>query len=74
MRQEVGLIKLLVGEDDLLLGGHILADRAEELIAVLVLAMKAGLPIQALQDAVFPYPTLGEAIGEAARGLLAAAK
>ncbi len=74
MRQEVGLIKLLVGEDDLLLGGHILADRAGELIAVLVLAMKAGLPIQALQDAVFPYPTLGEAIGEAARGLLAAAK
>lgn len=74
LRQPTGLIKLLVGEDERLLGGHILAPQAGELIAVLVLAMKGGLTIQTMQEVVFPYPTLVEAIGEAARGLPAAAK
>lgn len=64
-----GMVKLLVGEDGKLLGGHILAPRAGELIAPVVLAMRQGLPASALAETILPYPTLTEAVRWAATQL-----
>ncbi|GCE27171.1 mercuric reductase [Dictyobacter alpinus] len=57
-----GLIKLLVGMDDTILGGHILGDRADDLIAQIILAMRTGITAQFLADTILPYPTLSEVI------------
>jgi len=57
-----GFVKLLVmpGKDRLL-GATIVADRAGELIAELVLAMKHGLGLNKLLGTIHAYPTLAEA-------------
>lgn len=68
--QKKGLVKLLVAANDTILGGHILAVNAGELIAPVVLAMRNHLPLSALQDVILPYPTMMEAIRQAARQLL----
>lgn len=65
--EKQGQVKLLVGNDDRILGGHILGVGAGELIAPIVLAMRNYLPIGALQDVILPYPTMIEAIRQAAR-------
>lgn len=67
-----GLYKVLTSPDGDLLGVHILAVHAGDLLAPAVLAMQAKLPVQTLADAMFPYPTFGEglsiAAGQAADG------
>ncbi len=68
--REDGLIKLLVGEDGTILGGHILAASAGELLAPVVLAMRAGLKAQALVDTILPYPTMAEGVRWAAQGVV----
>lgn len=64
-----GMVKLLSAPDGTLLGGHILGERADDLIAPLVLAMRHGLPVGALADTIFPYPTRSEALAFAAKNL-----
>jgi dihydrolipoamide dehydrogenase len=64
--QTDGLVKLLVGEDGEILGGHILAPNAGELIAPVVLAMRAGIPAEQLAATILPYPTLAEGVRWAA--------
>ncbi len=64
--QTCGQVKLLIGEDDQLLGGHILAASAGELIAPVALALRAGLPAEALAATILPYPTLAEGVRWAA--------
>lgn len=61
-----GLVKLIVGADRRLLGAHILAPMAGSLIAPAVLALRCGLPVEALYETVQPYPTLAESIRWAA--------
>jgi dihydrolipoamide dehydrogenase len=61
-----GLLKLLVGDDGRLLGGHILGANAGELIAPVTLAMRANLTIEMLADTILPYPTLAEGVRWAA--------
>ena len=65
-----GVVKLLVGEDGKLLGGHILADNAGELIAPVTLAMRAGLTAEQLARTILPYPTLSEGVRWAAEAAL----
>jgi dihydrolipoamide dehydrogenase len=65
-RQAAGLVKLLVGEDGHVLGGHILAANAGELIAPVALAMRAGLTAEQLAGTILPYPTLAEGVRWAA--------
>ncbi len=64
--QTDGRIKLLVGEGDLILGGHILAANGGELLGPIILAMQANVPLTALADTVWPYPTLSAGLGKAA--------
>jgi pyruvate/2-oxoglutarate dehydrogenase complex dihydrolipoamide dehydrogenase (E3) component len=66
IRQTEGQVKLLVGDDGKILGGHILAASAGELIAPVVLAMRAGIDARALAQAILPYPTLAEGVRWAA--------
>jgi pyruvate/2-oxoglutarate dehydrogenase complex dihydrolipoamide dehydrogenase (E3) component len=68
--QTDGLIKLLVGSDGMILGGHILAASAGELIAPVVLAMRAGLTAEQLANTILPYPTLVAGVRRAAEDTL----
>ena len=61
-----GLVKLLFDEKGTILGGHILAPNAGNLIAPILLAMQNGLPIEKLANTIMPYPTLVEAVRWAA--------
>ena len=61
-----GLVKIIVGKDDRILGAHILGACASDLIAEITLAMSRGLPAGAVADAIHIHPTLSEAVMEAA--------
>ncbi len=62
-----GLVKLVADADtDRLLGAHILAPEAGEMIQVAVLAIRSGLTVAALRETLFPYLTNVEAIKLAA--------
>ncbi|MBN1271706.1 MAG: dihydrolipoyl dehydrogenase [Candidatus Aminicenantes bacterium] len=60
-----GIVKILINEDDMIVGGHILAPNASELIPEITLAMEKNLTIDDLSSAVHIHPTLSEAIMEA---------
>jgi pyruvate/2-oxoglutarate dehydrogenase complex dihydrolipoamide dehydrogenase (E3) component len=62
-----GLIKVLVGSDDRLLGAHVLAPHGGDLLAPFAVAMQAGVTATALAETVLPYPTLSEAIRRVGR-------
>jgi mercuric reductase len=62
-----GMVKLVADrETDRLLGAHIVAPPAGEMIQVAVMALRFGLKIQDLRDTMFPYLTGVEAIKLAA--------
>src|SRR5579875_743888 len=67
--QTDGLVKLLADEQGHILGSHILGPRADDLIAPVVIAMRAGMMAQELAATILPYPTLSEGIRWAASGL-----
>lgn len=67
--QTSGRVKLLVGEDDQILGAHILAGNGGELLAPILLAMGARLPVTVLGQIVWPHPTLSAGLGEIAAQL-----
>ena len=64
-----GLVKLLIDEQGHILGGHILATHGDDLLAPIILAMHANIPIDKLADTVLPYPTLSEAVRVAAEAV-----
>ncbi len=64
-----GHVKLLIGADSLLLGGHILGQNAGDVIAPVVLAMRAGLTIDMLAETLLPYPTFAAAVRQAAESV-----
>lgn len=68
--QTQGMVKLLASPGGKLLGAHILGAGAGELIAPLVLAMKASIPIEQMAETILPYPTRAEAVRWAAERLL----
>ena len=61
-----GFVKLLVDEKGHILGGHILAAEAGNLLAPIILAMQAGLPAEQVANTIMPYPTLVEGVRWAA--------
>ena len=62
-----GQLKLVFrAADKTLLGVHIIGDGASELVHVGLMVLQAGGTIDAFIDAVFNYPTLGDAYKYAA--------
>lgn len=59
-----GVCKILIGEDNTLLGAHMLGNPASELIVVIAVAIERGIKAHELASVVFPHPTVGEIIKE----------
>ena len=56
-------MKLLVGaSDDRILGFTMIGSEAGEVMAVVQIAMLAGVPYSALRDAIFAHPTMAEGL------------
>ncbi len=66
-----GRVKILVRRGRLI-GAHLLAPRAGDLIAQFVLAMEHNLPLRAVASAIYIYPTYAEALRRAADAYVAA--
>ena len=60
-----GVCKLLLGEDDKVLGAHVLGNPASEIIPLAGMAIELGLTADAWKRLVFPHPTVGEIFKEA---------
>lgn len=60
-----GVCKLILSEDDVLLGAHILGNPASELIIIAGIAIEKGMTTDELKSFVFPHPTVGEILKEA---------
>jgi dihydrolipoamide dehydrogenase len=57
-----GMIKVLCDPEGKILGAHVLADHAGEIISSLVVAMRNGLTVGQIASSILPYPTLSEAL------------
>lgn len=67
MGQSEGLVKIITDADSgEILGAHIMAARATDMIAEIGVAMKLESTIEELADTVHPHPTVSEMIMEAA--------
>jgi dihydrolipoamide dehydrogenase len=64
-----GGVVLYADEEGFLTGAEILAPYAEEIISVVAAALTCESDVKTLLHAVFPHPTIGEAIDRAARKL-----
>ncbi|MEP6894096.1 MAG: FAD-dependent oxidoreductase [Chloroflexota bacterium] len=64
--ETIGSVKLLADADGKILGGHILGANAGDLIAPIVYAMRFGLTVKMMAEAMLPYPTMAEAVRWAA--------
>jgi dihydrolipoamide dehydrogenase len=61
-----GMIKVLADESDRVIGAHIVAPGASEMIPVLTMAVAKGMTLEELDSIIYIHPSLSEAIGEAA--------
>jgi dihydrolipoamide dehydrogenase len=67
MNQTEGFVKILSHRDTgEILGAHIMAPRATDLIAEIAAAMRAEAAVEELADTIHPHPTVSEMIMEAA--------
>jgi len=60
-----GVCKLLLAEDDTLLGAHLLGNPASEIITLAGMAIALKLKADDWKKTVFPHPTVGEIFKEA---------
>lgn len=60
-----GVCKLLLSEDDVLLGAHLLGNPASEIITLAGMAISMNLKVDEWKKMVFPHPTVGEIFREA---------
>lgn len=65
-----GLIKLIAADSGRILGAHIIAPHATELISQCSLALNLNAPATALTRTIFPHPTIAEIVFEAAQGII----
>lgn len=61
-----GLVKVLADGNDRVLGAHVVAPGASDMIPVLTMAVAKGLTLKELDGIIYIHPTLSETIGEAA--------
>lgn len=55
-----GLCKLIVDEDERIIGCHLLGNPASEMIVVAGIAVQYGYTVEEFLKTVFPHPTVGE--------------
>ena len=67
--ETAGLVKLLVDEQGYILGGHILGAHGDDLLAPIVVAMRANIRVSEIAETVLPYPTMSEAVRMAAEAV-----
>lgn len=60
-----GVCKLILLEDETIIGAHMLGNPASELIVIAGIAIEKGMKADELRSIVFPHPTVGEIIKEA---------
>ncbi|MCX6571526.1 MAG: dihydrolipoyl dehydrogenase [Candidatus Aminicenantes bacterium] len=60
-----GMIKVMADESDRVIGAHIVAPGASDMIPVLTMAVAKGMTLEELDSIIYIHPTLSEAIGEA---------
>jgi pyruvate/2-oxoglutarate dehydrogenase complex dihydrolipoamide dehydrogenase (E3) component len=58
-----GFMKVLIGQDDGILGFTMIGAEADGVMTVVQTAMLANLPYSSLRDAVLAHPTMVEALG-----------
>jgi len=61
-----GLVKVLADESGKVVGAHIVAPGASDMLPVLTMAVAKGLTLDELDSIIYIHPTLSEMIGEAA--------
>jgi dihydrolipoamide dehydrogenase len=66
MGKPEGMAKIIADEDDRVIGAHILAPNASELLAEITLCIDKGLRLQDISSLYHIHPTLSEAVMEAA--------
>jgi len=66
MDRPEGMAKLIAGPDDTLLGAHLIAPWASDLVAELTLAIRKKLKLRDVSDTIHIHPTLSETVMEAA--------
>ncbi len=59
-----GLCKLILDDDDRIIGCHMLGNPASELIVLAGIAVQHGYTVEEFQKTVFPHPTVGEIFHE----------
>ena len=59
-----GLCKLILDDDDRVIGCHMLGNPVSELIVLAGLAVQHGYTVEEFQKIVFPHPTVGEIFHE----------
>lgn len=65
IRKIQGQVKIIVDEQDVIIGASIIGPEATDLLAELTMAVHLGLTAEVLGDVIHPHPTLSEAIMEA---------
>lgn len=60
-----GVCKLIMGENNNIIGCHILGNPASELIVIAGIAIEKGFTVEEFRKIIFPHPTVGEIIHEA---------
>jgi len=60
--EQQGFLKLLVGSDDRILGFTMIGPEAGEVMAVVQMAMLAGMPYSAMSEAILAHPTMAEGL------------
>ena len=61
-----GLIKIIADGSDRVIGAHLLAPGASDMIPVLTMAISRGLSLKDIASLIYIHPSLSETIGEAA--------
>lgn len=61
-----GLVKVIAGPDGIVVGAHIVAPAASDMIPVLTMAVSRKLRLDDVAGLIYIHPTLSECIGEAA--------
>jgi dihydrolipoamide dehydrogenase len=61
-----GMVKIIADESDRVIGAHLLAPGASDMIPELTMAVAKGMKLREIADLIYIHPSLSETVGEAA--------